>query len=77
MSFIVRHKRLGKKLADVFSDRRLSGLQLARETVNEMDNISIAVATEWVDALNKLNEVYDSPIEYNPDGSVKPMDFPV
>ena len=76
MSFIVRHKRLGKKLSDVFADRRLSGLQLARETIHDMDNISIAVANEWVHGLNTLS-IYDKPVEYNDDGSVKLPDFPV
>ena len=75
MSFVIRHKRLGKKLADIFADRRVSGFQLARETVNEMDNISIAVANEWVNALNDLS-IYDKPIEHNPDGSVKLPVFP-
>lgn len=75
MTFIIRHKRLGKKLADVFADRRISGFQLARETVNEMDTISIAVANEWVQALNTLS-LYDKPIEHNPDGSVKLPTFP-
>lgn len=77
MSFITRHKRLGKKLSDIFSDRRLSALQLARESVTEMDNASIAIATEWVHALNELNTVYDKPITLNPDGSVREIDFPV
>ena len=76
MSFIVRHKRLGRKLADIFSDRRVSGFQLARDSVNEMDNIAVAVANEWVNALNEL-QLYDQPIEFEPDGSVKLPNFPV
>ena len=75
MTFIVRHKRLGKKLTDIFADRRVSGFQLARETVNEMDNLSIATANEWVNALNELSYI-DKPIEHNPDGSVKLPVFP-
>lgn len=75
MNFIARHKRMARKLNDVFADRRISGFQLARETYNEMDNISIAVANEWVQALNAI-DTYRKPVEYNSDGTVKAIEFP-
>lgn len=75
MSYIVRHKRLGKKLADVFADRRVSGFQLARETHHEMDNFSRAVAEEWVQALRQMDTL-DQPIIHNLDGTVKLPEFP-
>lgn len=77
MSFITRHKRLAKKLSDIFSDRRVSPLQLARESVHDMDNLAVAVATEWVYALNELNTVYDKPFDLDTDGSVRDIDWPV
>lgn len=75
MSYIVRHKRLGKKLADVFADRRVSGFQLARETHHEMDNQSRAVAEEWVQALRQM-DLLTSDVNYNADGTVKLPEFP-
>lgn len=75
MSYIVRHKRLGKKLADVFADRRVSGFQLARETHHEMDNFSRAVAEEWVQALRQMDTL-DQPIIHNLDGTTKLPEFP-
>jgi hypothetical protein len=75
MSYIVRHKRLGKKLADVFADRRVSGFQLARETHHEMDNTSRAVAEEWVHALRQM-DILDQVIEYELSGEVKLPQFP-
>ncbi len=75
MSYIVRHKRLGKKLADVFADRRVSGFQLARETHHEMDNQSRAVAEEWVQALRQM-DLLTSDVNYNTDGTVKLPEFP-
>ena len=75
MSYIVRHKRLGKKLADVFADRRVSGFQLARETHHEMDNTSRAVAEEWVQALRQM-DILDQVIEYELSGEVKLPQFP-
>jgi hypothetical protein len=75
MSYIVRHKRLGKKLADVFADRRVSGFQLARETHHEMDSQSRAVAEEWVQALRQM-DLLTSDVNYNTDGTVKLPEFP-
>jgi len=75
MSYIVRHKRLGKKLADVFADRRVSGFQLARETHHEMDNSSRAVAEEWVHALRQM-DILDQVTEYEASGEVKLPKFP-
>ena len=75
MSYVIRHKRLGKKLADVFADRRVSGFQLARETHHEMDNQSRAVAEEWVQALRQM-DLLDEPIIHNLDGTVKLPEFP-
>ena len=75
MSYIVRHKRLGKKLSDVFADRRISGFQLARETHHEMDNSSRAVAEEWVHALRQM-DILDQVIEYDLSGEVKLPQFP-
>ena len=75
MSYIVRHKRLGKKLADVFADRRVSGFQLARETHHEMDNSSRAVAEEWVHALRQM-DILDQVTEYESSGEVKLPKFP-
>jgi hypothetical protein len=75
MSYIVRHKRLGKKLADIFADRRVSGFQLARETHHEMDNTSRAVAEEWVHALRQM-DILDQVIEYDLSGEVKLPRFP-
>ena len=75
MSYIVRHKRLGKKLADVFADRRVSGFQLARETHHEMDNTSRAVAEEWVQALRQM-DILDQVTEYESSGEVKLPKFP-
>jgi hypothetical protein len=75
VSYIVRHKRLGKKLADVFADRRVSGFQLARETHHEMDNQSRAVAEEWVQALRQM-DLLTSDVNYNTDGTVKLPEFP-
>ena len=75
MSYIVRHKRLGKKLADVFADRRVSGFQLARETHHEMDNTSRAVAEEWVHALRQM-DILDQVTEYESSGEVKLPKFP-
>ena len=75
MSYIVRHKRLGKKLADVFADRRVSGFQLARETHHEMDNQSRAVAEEWVQALRQM-DILNQVVEYESDGTVRLPKFP-
>jgi len=75
MSYIVRHKRLGKKLSDVFADRRISGFQLARETHHEMDNSSRAVAEEWVHALRQM-DILDQVTEYESSGEVKLPKFP-
>jgi hypothetical protein len=75
MSYVIRHKRLGKKLADVFADRRVSGFQLARETHHEMDNFSRAVAEEWVQALRQM-DILDQVIEYELSGEVKLPQFP-
>lgn len=75
MSYVIRHKRLGKKLADVFADRRVSGFQLARETHYEMDNSSRAVAEEWVQALRQM-DILDQVIAYELDGTVKLPEFP-
>ena len=75
MSYIVRHKRLGKKLADVFADRRVSGFQLARETHHEMDNQSRAVAEEWVQALRQM-DILHQVTEYESDGTVRLPKFP-
>jgi len=75
MSYIVRHKRLGKKLSDVFADRRISGFQLARETHHEMDNQSRAVAEEWVHALRQM-DILDQVTEYESSGEVKLPKFP-
>jgi hypothetical protein len=75
MSYIVRHKKLGKKLADVFADRRVSGFQLARETHHEMDNQSRAVAEEWVQALRQM-DILHQVTEYESDGTVRLPKFP-
>jgi hypothetical protein len=75
VSYIVRHKRLGKKLADVFADRRVSGFQLARETHHEMDNQSRAVAEEWVQALRQM-DILHQVTEYESDGTVRLPKFP-
>jgi hypothetical protein len=75
MSYIVRHKRLGKKLADIFADHRVSGFQLARETHHEMGNHSRAVAEEWVQALRQM-DILDQVIEYDLSGEVKLPQFP-
>jgi hypothetical protein len=75
VSYIVRHKRLGKKLADVFADCRVSGFQLARETHHEMDNQSRAVAEEWVQALRQM-DILHQVTEYESDGTVRLPKFP-
>lgn len=76
MTWIAKHRQKAKKLADVFSDTRLSAIQLARESNNEMDWQSKANAYEWVNALQILDGLGE-PVEYNDDGTVKLPDFPV
>lgn len=76
MSWIAKHRQKAKKLADVFSDTRISAIQLARETNNEMDWQSKANAYEWVNAMQTLDNLGE-PVEYNDDGTVKLPDFPV
>jgi hypothetical protein len=76
MSWIAKHRQKAKKLADVFSDTRLSAIQLARESNNEMDWQSKSNAYEWVNAMQTLDGLSE-PVEYNDDGTVKLPDFPV
>jgi len=76
MSWIAKHRQKAKKLADVFSDTRISAIQLARETNNEMDWQSKANAYEWINAMQILDGLGE-PVEYNDDGTVKLPDFPV
>ena len=76
MSWIAKHRQKAKKLADVFSDTRLSAIQLARESNNEMDWQSKSNAYEWVNAMQTLDGL-GGPVEYNDDGTVKLPDFPV
>lgn len=76
MSWIAKHRQKAKKLADVFSDTRLSPIQLARDSNNEMDWQSKSNAYEWVNAMQILDGLGE-PTEYNDDGTVKLPDFPV